>query len=126
MKKILFLFLFVPFFAWAQPNYNLVLQEIKKGNVQALVQYWDNMVDLTIGHTDYSNDAKHIQSLVDDFLTKNKPTHCSVVHTGAARDNTSFYVIGKLIAGGKNYRMYILFKERNSKYVIQELRFENA
>lgn len=126
MKKILLILLFMPLVAWAQPNYNAILQAIKQNNIEALTQYWDNIVDLTIGNTDYTYDAKQVKSALDDFLSKNKPTQCNIVHTGAARDGSSYYMIGKLVAGGKAYRIYILFRQKQDKYLIQEFRFENS
>ena len=126
MKKILLFLLFMPFIAWAQPNYNAILQPIKQNNIEALSPYWDNIVDLTIGSTDYTYDAKQVKLALEDFLSKNKPTQCSIVHTGTARDNSSYYLIGKLIAGSKTYRIYILFRQKQDKYLIQECRFEYA
>jgi hypothetical protein len=126
MKSFILLLVLLPNLLLAQPNYTTVLQAIRQSNMQALATYWDTQVELTIGTSDHFYDATKTSELVADFLKKNKPSECTIVHSGSASDKSSHYLIGKLVAGGKVYRLYILFKAKADKYVIQEMRFEPA
>jgi hypothetical protein len=126
MRAFIFLLCWLPIFGvmGAQPNYTDILQSIRQGNMQTLVSYLDQKVELTIGSTDHVADANKTAELVGDFLKKNPVSTCAIVHSGAANDNSSFYLIGRMVAGGKPYRLYLLLKPKANKHLIQEMRFE--
>lgn len=126
MKAFIFLLCWLPVFGvmGAQPNYTDILQSIRQGNMQSLSAYLDQKVELTIGSTDHIADANKTAELVGDFLKKNPVSTCAIVHSGSASDKSSYYLIGKLVAGGKAYRLYLLLKPKGNKHLIQEMRFE--
>jgi hypothetical protein len=111
-------------------NFNPILQALKQANTQVLSNYWDTQVEITLGETDNFYSREQATKFITDFLNKNKPTACTLLHQGTARDNSSHYAIGTLVAGGSKYRMYILAKPAASPNVnnlpmqIQEMRLE--
>lgn len=126
MKLLIFVLLLFATSIWAQPNYTAIAQLIKQGNTQVLATHWDTQVEITLNETDGFYDVAQASQLLGDFFAKNKPADCSIAHSGAARDGSSYYCIGNLTAGGKKYRLYILFKSKGDKFVVQEMRFEPA
>lgn len=109
---------------WAQPNFNAVISAIKDGNVSVLSEHMDVDVEITIEEEDGTYNKIEATNVVKGFFEKNKPSACKVVHSGAARNNGAYFCIGSLVAGDKEHRVYIFFKENNGKFLIQEMRFE--
>lgn len=109
---------------WAQPNFNAVLSAIKDGDVNTLSQHMDTDVEITIEEEDGTYNKVEATKVVKGFFDKNKPSSCKVVHSGAARNNGAYFCIGNLVAGGKEHRVYLFFKENEGKFLIQEMRFE--
>ncbi|MCP4440967.1 MAG: DUF4783 domain-containing protein [Aureispira sp.] len=109
---------------WSQPNFNAVISAIKDGNVTVLSQHMDTDVEITIEEEDGTYNKTEATNVVKGFFDNNKPSACSIVHSGAARNNGAYFCIGSLTAGGKSHRVYLFFKENEGKFLIQEMRFE--
>jgi hypothetical protein len=124
MKTLSFMLLFLPQLLLTQPNFNAVVGAIQKGDIASLSQHLDNEVELVINDDDGTYNKSQATNIIQKFLTTNKPSNCSIANTGAARNNGSYYLIGKLTAGGQSYRVNIFFKEVSGKYLIQEMRIE--
>lgn len=124
MKTISFILLLLPQFMFTQPNFNAVVGAIQKGDISSLSQHLDNEVELVINDDDGTYNKAQATSIIQKFFSNNKPSNCSIANTGAARNNGSYYLVGKLAAGGQNYRINIFFKEVSGKYMIQEMRIE--
>lgn len=123
MKTILVL-LCTSTMLWGQPNFGAVISAIKDGNAAGISKYMDANVEVTVGDEDGSYVQAQALEVIKGFFTKNAPSSCSLVHSGAARDGASYYCIGNLAAGGGKYRVYIFFKRVGETYLIQEMRFE--
>jgi len=124
MKTILFTLLILPLTTFNQPNFNAVIAALQKADMPLLTEHLDNNVEIVINDSDGSYSKAQAATLIKNFLSKNKPSICSIAHSGSARDQGSYYCIGKMVAGGRKYRINIFFKEVNSKYLIQEMRIE--
>jgi Domain of unknown function (DUF4783) len=109
----------------AQPNFNQVAQALKQANLPTLATYWDEQVEITIADTDGFYSSIQATDQLSNFFKLHKPTDCQVVHYGTARDKSSHYFIGTLVAGGKKFRIYVLLKSKIEKFLIQEMRIEN-
>ncbi len=125
MKTLLFSLL-ASTLLFGQPNYSAVLQAIQQANAAALATHLDTRVEITIDDKDHFVSAAEATQIVGEFFAKNKPQSCQLVHSGSTRDGNSNYLIGKLATGRKNYRVYILFKLKTERHLIQEMRFEPA
>lgn len=124
MKTLLLLLVTTSTMLYGQPNFNAVISAIKAGNTAEISNYMDVNVEVTVEDNDGSYPKVQAVSVINVFFQKHKPSSCSLVHTGSARDGASYYCIGNLSAGGGKYRVYIFFKKIGTSYMIQEMRFE--
>ncbi len=108
----------------AQPNFNAVIGALKAGDVASISGLMEAEVELAVGEESGTYPKAQTIGKVEGFFQQNKPSQCSLVHSGSARDGASYYCIGSLTAGGKKYRVYIFFKKLESDYRIQEMRIE--
>lgn len=108
----------------AQPNFNAIINALKAGDIASVSSSMDEQVELAVGNQNGTYPKSQAITMVNTFLQQNKPSGCSLVHSGSARDGASYYCIGSLNAGGKKYRVYIFFKKAASDYRIQEMRIE--
>ncbi|MCB0572178.1 MAG: DUF4783 domain-containing protein [Phaeodactylibacter sp.] len=125
MKNFMFLIFLLPMLA-SQQEANLanITKAISDGNADALGQYFDQSVEVSVlGQEDVYNKAQAV-NVVRQFFAQNKPSSFSQVHKGASPNNDSQYCIGNLVAGGKTFRVYIYMKVAAGQYLIQELRFD--
>ena len=109
---------------YGQPDFKSVISAIKAGNTSGIGAYMDANVEVTVGDKDGIYAKSKAISVVSDFFKEHIPSNCSLVHSGAARDEASYYCIGNLSAKGAQYRVYIFFKKVGGTYLIQEMRFE--
>ncbi len=124
MKTLIFALLATAQTLWAQPNFSPVAQALKQANTSLLAAYWDEQVELTIAEKDGFYPPTQASEQLGQFFKQNKPTDCQVLHNGTSKDKSSHYYISTLSAGGRKFRVYVLFKQKNEKYLIQEMRIE--
>lgn len=126
MKKILLFVLLLSNSSWmmAQPSFSTIINVLKGGEVNSISDYMDEQVELAVGNQNGTYPKVQALTMVNVFFQQNKPSNCTLVHSGSARDGASYYCIGSLTAGGKKYRVYIFFKKLRSVYKIQEMRIE--
>lgn len=110
--------------ALGQPDFQAVTKAVETANVAVITEYLDNTVEVTIDDKDGGYSKAQAQALLAAFFMNKKPSKCSVVHSGKARDGESYFCIGSLIAGGAEYRVYLFFKKIEAAYKLQEVRFE--
>ena len=109
---------------FAQPNLSAVSTALAKGDVASLSQFFDATVEIVTETVDGSYSKADASNLLKDFFSKSKASGFTISSSGAARDKGSHYCIGKLVAGGKNYRINIFFKEVGGNFLIKEMRIE--
>lgn len=124
MKTLLFLLITASTTLYGQPNFSAVIAAIKAGNTAEISNYMDANVEVTVEDNDGTYPKGQAASVISTFFQEHKPSNCSLVHSGSARDGASYYCIGNLSAGGSKYRVYIFFKKVGANYMIQEMRFE--
>lgn len=125
MKTILLILAACAAIGSGQPDFSAVINTIKSGKSTSIAPYLANEVEITIGGNDGTYSKAEALTALQNFYNQNKPTNCSMVHNGVAKDQEAYYCIGKLDAGGKSYRLYIYFKKTGEQYLIQEMRFED-
>jgi hypothetical protein len=124
MRYYTFILLLFSGTAFAQPNLTGVSAALSKGDATALSQYFDANLEIVTKTIDGSYSKAQATTLLKEFFATSKASGFSISSSGAARDKGSHYCIGKLVAGGKNYRINIFFKEVNSAFLIKEMRIE--
>ncbi|MBL7791440.1 MAG: DUF4783 domain-containing protein [Saprospiraceae bacterium] len=107
-------------------NLNAITKAISEGNAEALGQYFDQSVEVSVlDNEDVYAKAQAIK-VVKDFFAQNKPKSFSQVHQGTSKGNDSQYCIGNLVTATGTFRVYIYLKVNGNNYTIQELRFDEG
>lgn len=107
-------------------NLNAITKAISEGNADALGQYFDQTVEVSVmDNEDVYAKAQAIK-VVRDFFAQHKPKSFSQVHQGTSKGNDSQYCIGNLVTASGSFRVYIYLKVSGGNYTIQELRFDRG
>lgn len=120
VKAAIFFPVLISFFSM---NIERISLAIQTGNANALAQYFDNNIELTMLSKEQSYSSSQAEMVVKDFFDKNRPTSFKIIHKGSSSQGSE-YCIGTLVTQTGTYRTYIYLKQKDSKYLIQELRFE--
>lgn len=121
MKNLLFALVLMNVF---NANLSDITRAISSGDADALGQYFDQTVEVSILEEEGVYDKAKAVSVVKQFFAKNAPKSFSQVHQGTSKGADSQYCIGNMTTNGTTYRVYIYMKVSGGKYLIQELRFD--
>jgi hypothetical protein len=94
----------------------------RKGSATELSGYLCDKVDLIIQNQTHTADKPGTVTLLTQFFTENKVNSFSVNHDGK-RDDSSF-LIGTLATAGGPYRVNVLFKKVQTKFLIHQIRID--
>lgn len=127
MRKLLFLFLFLPFSAFSyqgNPSLEAISKALSTGDVETLSKYFGDNVEIAVNDNEQLVPKAKAAEIVRAFFNQHKPKSFQQVHQGASRESSDQYCIGNLAAGSGNYRVYIYLKTVGSSVTIRELRFD--
>jgi hypothetical protein len=95
---------------------------LNAGNATLVSRYFDNTIDITLQDKSNSYSRSQAELILRDFFFMNGVVSFEPLHTG---DNSGAqYVIGNLKTKKGTYRTTVFLKQKASKQVVQELRFE--
>ncbi len=100
-----------------------VTSAIRKGDASAIAKMFDTSVDITILDDEDSYSKSQGEQVLKQFFSSNKPSSFTIKHDGSSPGGDEF-VIGDMVASGKTFRVYVLFKQSGKSPTIQELRIE--
>lgn len=103
--------------------FNNVVSALKKGNVDELSHYFDNMVEITLPANANSYSKSQAIVILREFFANNPVKNFKLIHKGNSGEGSSFG-IGNLETEKGVYRTTFFFREKGDSFVIQELRFE--
>lgn len=102
---------------------------IKAGNADLLKNILDTEIDLVIPNSDgdgevasHKCNANEAINILKNFFRAHKVSTFTVVHH--ADKNESGFLVGKLTAGGSQYRVNITYTLQNNRLHIQTIRIE--
>lgn len=128
MKKIasFLLLLLISHTALSGDVYDDIANALRSADARQIAGYFGPTVELSVpGQEDVYSKAQ-AELILRDFFSKNTPRSFTIVHKGAAKENT-LYAIGKMVsAKGKDFRVSFYVKSTGGKNTIQELRIEDA
>jgi hypothetical protein len=110
--------------AKAQSALEDVSNGVRSGNVSLIAPYFDNVVPITLANTLSTYSRSQAEMVLKDFFTRNVPKEFMVVNSGNA--NNARFVIGELMTTTGKYSVYILLKEKDHVFYLQELRLNKA
>jgi hypothetical protein len=123
LNRYLFIFLLLPLSMSASDILDNIAGAISSGNANALAQYFDNTVDITVVDKEAVYSKSQAQVVVQDFFSKNPVRRFTLIHRGSSAEGSS-YGIGNFESGSQVFRVYYFVKLKNGVYFIQEMRFE--
>jgi len=121
---LLLLFAGVPATLRAQGAADAVATGLTRGDAAAVGRYFADPVEITLAKSRNSYSATQAEMVLRDWFAKNNPKEYHAEHSGASSGSTVSYSIGQLTTGTGKYRVYMLFKQRDGKPYLAELRIE--
>lgn len=100
-----------------------VATALKKGSVEELSKYFDNMVEITLPTNANAYSKSQAIVILKEFFSNNPVKSFQMIHKGNSGEGSSFG-IGNLVTDKGTYRTTFFFKQKGDSFVIQELRFE--
>lgn len=122
MKSItlLFIFIFVGSMAYGQTQtevVNNVKAAMKAGSSKELVRYFNEIVSLNIDGEKSNYSKTQSEIIIRDFFTANPPSTFDYIHQGNSKEGL-LYTIGQYSHPNGTYRVYMLLKSFNGKYLV--------
>ncbi|MBA3828852.1 MAG: DUF4783 domain-containing protein [Taibaiella sp.] len=94
---------------------------VRAGKVSDILKYFDDVVPITMNNSQSPYSRTQAEMVLRDFFIRNPPTQFMVMNSGSP-DNLNSFVIGKLSTPNGRFGVYILLKQKDNNYVIQEIR----
>lgn len=110
----------------AQAELESVFVALKKGNANALSEFFDQQLDLTItgSKVEARNSYSKVQArnILAEFFTQSEPISFEEKFNGEANEWLK-YVIGYLETKDGRYRALIRYKQTAEQFLIQQIEF---
>lgn len=100
-----------------------VVNNIRSANVPGISKYFDNLVAITINNNQSVYSKTQAELVLKDFFGKN-PVKDFIVAQSGTSGTSSRYAIGNLVTTGGSYNLYVVLKQKENAFVLQEIRFE--
>ena len=99
------------------------ISSIQTNQISELSTHFDDEISLTLGkQKGYYPRAKAEQAIL--IFLKDHPVQKAFIQSTGTKDNDQF-AIGKMIdKSGKTFRLFMMGQEKNRKFVLLELRFQ--
>ncbi len=123
MKRFLLLIaLVVAAISVQAADITVITTALKTGNATNLQTCMDKSVDMALADKSKICNAQEAVSMLNGFFGSNKPSAFSLLHHADKKD--SGFLVAKLTAGNKSYRVNVTYKVEGDKEVIQSIRIE--
>jgi hypothetical protein len=124
--KFVMILLFLGLFATVSQSFSQISDEIvlsiQSGNDVMLASYFNQNVELVVEpHEDVFSKSQS-QQIVAEFFKANKPKQFSIIHQGGKDGARS--AIGSLVTNTGTFRVYFLFRIKDKKSFIHQLKIE--
>ncbi len=116
------LILFTVFAQSSRPPMEDVVNAIKNNRIEDMSKYFDNIVPVTINNTQTIYSRNQAEVVLKDFFERNIPKDFLIMDNGSPNSSSKF-IIGSLVTpSGIKYSVYILMKQKESNFYLQEIR----
>ena len=119
-----FLLVFLQLNSVAQDYLNRITFAMKQGDVESMVDYFDNSIDLTFSEKTNTYTKKQASVIIQNFFNKIEPKDYRPEQRGKLESNNTKFNIGSLYTSNGVYKVYMLFIVKRNQYYLKELRFE--
>lgn len=108
----------------AQDYLNRITFAMKQGDVESMVTYFDNSIDLTFSDKTNTYSKKQAEVIIQNFFNKIEPKDYIALQRGKSQSTNTKFNIGTLYTSNGIYKVYMLFIIKKGYYYLKELRFE--
>ncbi len=109
--------------AYAQSEViNNVRAALKAGSSKELVKNFNNMVELNFEGEKSNYSRSQSELVLKEFFKKYPPTDFQYIHQGASKQGLT-YVIGKYTFESGSFRVWVLIKKFDDKYLVDSIDF---
>ena len=123
-KRTLFLLIWtISVFVAKAQTLEDVVNNIRSNNVAGVIKCFDNFVTITLNNNQSVYSKTQAEQVVKDFFAKNPVKDFTVAQSGTS-SATSKFAIGTLSTANGPFRLYVLMKQKDDVYILQEIRFE--
>ena len=126
MKILIWLLAFFPLTLVAQADFSAMSRALASGNVDALGQYFDQNVEISISDNEDVYVKSQAIATLKAFFSQNAPKGFQQMHQGTSKGSDAQYCIGNLSTASGTFRVYLYAKNSGGKFLIQELRFDRG
>src|SRR5699024_5015012 len=103
--------------------FDSVVTALKKGNVETLSNYFDNMVEISLSGKSNSYSKSQASVILKSFFSTHSAKDFKVIHKGKSNKG-SLFGIGNLTTGKGKFRVTLFFRQKGNEMVLQEIRFK--
>ena len=101
---------------------NNVRAALKAGSSKELVKNFNTMVELNFEGEKSNYSRSQSELVLKEFFKKYPPTDFQYIHQGASKQGLT-YVIGKYTFENGSFRVWVLIKKFNNKYLVDSIDF---
>lgn len=124
LKKIVLTFVLISscVLSFAQGITEQIGSALGSGNVSSITRYFDNAVSISVSGSPSTYSRSQAEMVLRDFFGKNEARGFTAEHTGGSKGSS--YAIGTLATASGKYRAYFAVRQKENRYIIQEIRIE--
>lgn len=126
MRIFLWLIFLLPVSGFSQADFSGMAKALGSGNADALGQYFDQNVEISISDQEDVYAKAQAIGVVKQFFNQNAPRGFQQMHQGASKGSDAQYCIGNLSTASGTFRVYLYAKSSGGKFLIQEVRFDKG
>lgn len=97
-----------------------VKASMKAGSSKELVKYFNDIVSLNVDGEKSNYSRTQAEIIMRDFFRANPPSSFEYIHQGNSKEGL-LYTIGQYSHPNGTYRVYMLLKSFNGKYLVDTL-----
>ena len=113
---------YIVFSSFVTISFTEIINALKSGNSNEVSKYFDSPIELTLSESTKSYSKNQAQLVLRQFFSSNPVTDFKVIHE--SENAGSQYCIGNLTTTNGVFRTTIYMKQKGSKQLVQEMRFE--
>ncbi len=123
MRYILFTLLFsLATVATAQSTTDNVAVALKTGSSKELIKYFNSVTELKVEDKEALYSKVQAESIIRDFFAKYPARNFTYIHKGSSPEGLK-YNIGRYSSDQGSFRVVMLLKQVQNKYVIDSITF---
>lgn len=101
---------------------NMFKNSLKNKDTHLITNFLDDIVELTYKETHSTYTKSQTLVILEDFYAKSRPTNFVVNFKGVSPNSDAQYVICTVSSKTEHFRIYLYLKNKQGKYLIQEIK----